>query len=177
MKKEECFYLGIVARKHSFKGELVIALDTDEPELYENMDAVFIEINNTLLPFFIEESLLQKGNKLRVSLEEVNNEEEANQLLKRPVYLPLTMLPKLEGNKFYYHEVIGFKVIDKVLGEVGTIKSINDTTAQVLFILENKNKKEILIPLIDNFLVKVDRDKKEVNVNTPEGLIAMYLDE
>ncbi len=177
MKKEDCFYLGLIVRKHSYKGEVVIKLDTDEPELYANLDSVFVEMNNKLLPFFIESTLLQKGNQLRVGFEDIKNEDDANAILKKPVYLPLTMLPKLEGNKFYYHEVIGFKIIDEQLGEVGTIKSINDTTAQVLFILENKDKKEILIPMIDKFLINVNRDKKEIVVNTPEGLIDMYLED
>lgn len=177
MKKEDCFYLGLVARKHSYKGEVVIALDTDEPELYANLDAVFIEMNNSLLPFFIDSILLQKTNQLRVSFEEITNEQEAEQILKKPVYLPLTALPKLEGNKFYYHEVIGFTVIDKEHGEIGIIESINDSTAQVLFIIKNKNGKEILIPLIDKFLTKVDRENKQIHVNTPEGLLDLYLEE
>lgn len=177
MKKEDYFYLGLIVRKHSYKGEVVIKLDTDEPQLYQELDSVFIEINNKLLPFFIENTLLQKGNQLRVNFEDVKSEQDADQLLKKPVYLPLTMLPKLEGNKFYYHEVIGFNVIDKQFGNVGKIKSINDTTAQVLFVLENADKKEILIPMINEFLITVNRDKKEIHVKTPEGLIEMYLDE
>ena len=54
MKKENCFYLGKIVRKYSFKGELLIKLDTDEPELYENLDAMFINVRNTLIPFLIE---------------------------------------------------------------------------------------------------------------------------
>jgi len=176
MKKEDCFYLGLIVRKHSYKGEVVIKLDTDEPKLYTELNTVFIEINNKLLPFFIEKSLLQKENQLRVSFEDINNGEDADLLLKKPIYLPLTMLPKLEGNKFYYHEVIGFTIIDKSYGEVGIIKSINDTTTQDLFVIKNKDGKELLIPLIDEFLVKVNRADKTIQVKTPEGLIDLYLE-
>ena len=101
MKREDCFYLGKVVKKYSFKGELLIKLDTDEPEHYENLDALFISVRNNLIPFFVEHAQLHKSNLLRVALEDVNSEEEADHLIKSEVYLPLAALPKLEGNKFY----------------------------------------------------------------------------
>ena len=174
MKKEDCFYLGKIVTKYSFKGELLIKLDTDQPELYENLDAMFIEVRNTLIPFFIESSQLHKSDLLRVRFEDVTNEADADALIKSDVYLPLEFLPKLEGNKFYFHEIIGFTVEDVNYGTVGTIVGINDTTAQALFEIE-QNGKEILIPMNDEFIEKVDRKNKTIIVNTPDGLIDLYL--
>ena len=174
MKKEDCFYLGKIVRKYSFKGELLIKLDTDQPELYENLDAMFVDVRNTLIPFFIESSQLHKSDLLRVQFEDVNDEADADALMKSEVYLPLEFLPKLEGNKFYFHEVIGFTMQDKNFGEVGKIVGINDSTAQALFEVEN-NGKEILIPMNDEFILKVNRETKTILVETPEGLIDLYL--
>ena len=174
MKKEDCFYLGKIVKKYSFKGELLIKLDTDQPELYEHLDAIFIDVRNTMIPFFVESSQLHKSNLLRVQFEDVNTEADADSLLKCEVFLPMDLLPKLEGDKFYFHEVIGFIMEDKNYGKVGTITGINDSTAQALFEVEN-NGKEILIPLNDQFIVKVDRKNKTIFVDTPEGLIDLYL--
>ncbi|MBA4276969.1 ribosome maturation factor RimM, partial [Flavobacterium sp.] len=149
-------------------------LDTDEPELYENLESVFVECDKHLVPFFIENSSLHKNDFLRIRFEDINTEEEADALLGNDLYLPLKMLPKLTGNKFYFHEVIGFEVEDKRLGYVGDIQSINDTTAQPLFEVL-KDGAEILIPMIDHFLVKVDRENKKIIMDLPEGLIEMYL--
>ena len=174
MRKEDCFYLGKIAKKFSFKGEVLIYLDTDEPELYENLESMFVECGKHLVPFFIENSSLHKNDFLRVRFEDVKDEEEADALLGNHVYLPLKMLPKLTGNKFYFHEVIGFEIEDKRFGFVGEIQSINDSSAQPLFEVLNGDV-EILIPMIDRFLVKIDRENKKVLMDLPEGLIEMYL--
>jgi 16S rRNA processing protein RimM len=176
MKKEDCFYLGKIVSKYSFKGELLVKLDTDEPDLYDNLDAIFIDLRGNMVPFFVESSQLHKSNLLRLKFEEVDTEADADTLMKTDLYLPLNLLPKLEGNKFYFHEVIGFTVKDTNHGDVGILKGINDSTAQSLFEID-KDGIEILIPMNDEFIVKVDRENKTIEVNTPEGLIDLYLEE
>ena len=175
MEKKDCFYLGKIVRKYSFKGEVIIKLDTDQPELYQNMDAVFVDLGKNFIPFFIQNSLLQKGNQLRVQFEDVYSEKDADAILKSEVYLPFSLLPKLTGNKFYYHEVIDFTLEDVNFGLIGKIKSINDSTAQPLFVIK-KEDSEVLIPMIDDFILKVDRKNKKIIVDTPEGLIDMNLE-
>jgi 16S rRNA processing protein RimM len=174
MKKEDCFYLGKIAKKFSFKGEVLAYLDTDEPELYQNMESVFVDFNDNLIPFFIEHSSMHKNDFLRIKFEDVDDEIAADELLGQSIYLPLKMLPKLEGNKFYYHEVIGFNIEDKRHGIIGRIVSINDSAAQPLFEVINGDK-EMLIPMIDQFLVEIDRKGKTVKMDLPDGLDEMYL--
>lgn len=174
MRKEDCFYLGKIVKKHSFKGEVVIKLDTDEPEQYRNLESVFVDLGNNLVPFFIEKSSLSKGTMFRVQFEDVYSEEDAEAILRSGVYLPLSLLPKLEGNKFYYHEVIGFSVVDEAHGVIGEITHINDRAAQPLFEIKSGDK-EVFIPMIDDFIQKVDRENKQILVKTPEGLIDLYL--
>jgi 16S rRNA processing protein RimM len=176
MKKEDCFYLGKIVKKYSFKGELLAKLDTDEPDIYDNLDAIFVDLRGNLIPFFVQSSQLHKSELLRLKFEDVDTEADADALMKTELYLPLDLLPKLEGNKFYFHEVLGFTIKDTNFGEVGILKGINDYPAQSLFEID-KDGIEILIPMNDEFIVKVDRDNKTIEVNTPEGLIDLYLEE
>lgn len=174
MHKKDCFYLGKIGRKHSFKGEVVVKLDTDEPELYKNLESVFVELSDNLVPFFIEKSLLQKGDQLRIKFEDINSEEEADAILGASLYLPMEFLPKLTGNKFYFHEIINFEMEDVNVGFLGIITNVNDTSAQPLFEVDAKGTK-IFIPMIDKFIKKVDRENKKIIVETPDGLIDLYL--
>lgn len=174
MRKKDCFYLGKVAKKYSFKGEVLVYLDTDEPELYTELESMFVEINGHLVPFFIERSSLHREKFLRTQFEDMDSEEIADTIVGKDVYLPLTMLPKLEGNKFYYHEVVGFDAIDQRLGNFGTILRISDNGVQALFEVQ-KDEAVILIPLIDEFIIEVNRENKSILFNTPEGLIDLYI--
>ena len=172
MKEKECFYLGEIISKFSFSGEMLIKLDTDSPKEYENLESIFINLNNSLIPFFVVKSKLHKSSLLRVKLEDITSEDEVRKLFKKKVYLPLSKLPSLTGKKFYYHEIIGFKVIDKDKGMIGMIESINHQTSQALLIIKN-NFSDILIPIHDNLIEKLDKEKKQLILSLPEGLIEL----
>ena len=174
MQKEDCFFVGKVVKKYSFKGELLIKLDTDDPELFLEMESVFVEQHKTLIPFFVEHSQLHKSSLLRVQFEDVYDEATANAMIGTELFLPLSFLPPLEGTKFYYHEIIGFKATDIRFGDVGVLVGVNDKTAQHLFVIENQGK-EILIPINDLFIKLVDRENKILGLDVPQGLIELYL--
>lgn len=175
MTKEECFYLGKIVSKYSFKGELLIKLDTDEPDSYQNLESVLVDFHKKLIPFFIEKSSLHKSDLLRVKFEDVDSEQDADELINLAIYLPLKDLPELEEDQFYYHEVIGFSAFDKVHGNIGKVTRILDNGPQALFVVE-KDGKEILIPMHDQFIDQLDKSKKNIHFSTPEGLIELYLE-
>lgn len=174
MLKKECFYLGKIVSKFSFKGEVLIKLDTDEPEAYTKMESVFVDYNDNLVPFFIERSSLHKSDLLRAKFEDVDTEEDADDLMRCDIYLPLDQLPELEGDKFYFHEIIGFTAEDVNFGEIGKITGVNDSSYQALFEIDH-NGNEILIPVNDDFIKKVDKKNKTILLDTPPGLIEIYL--
>ena len=174
MNKEDCFFLGHIARIHGFKGEVSIKLDVDNPNSYKKLESVFIEINDKLVPFFIDQIDIRDKGFATVKLNGVDTEEKAQNLLHASLYLPLNFLPPLKGNKFYYHEVEGFKVIDKVKGDIGTLRQVLDYPHQAILQVIC-NEKEILIPITDEIINRVDRLNKAIEITAPEGLIEFYL--
>lgn len=172
MKKEDCFYVGKITKKFGLQGGVVLALEVDSPEEYAHLDALLLEINNELVPFVIQVQFLSR-NKATVIFEDVSV-EETHTLIGKEAYLPLELLPKLEGNKFYFHEVKGFQVKDFIKGNIGYIHDVLEYPGQPIFQILF-GEKEILIPVIDPFIEKVDRENKVMHIKAPEGLIDMYL--
>ena len=170
MLKKNCFFLGTVVAKYSFKGEVLIKLDTDDPSAYQSLQSLLIEQEMGLVPYFVERAKLHKTQLLRTSIENVKNEIEADKLIGKAVYLPLNQLPKLDDDKFYYHEIVGFEVIESSRGVVGKITDVNDTSSQVLLEVDHKQK-TVLIPLVDELLQKVDKKNKKLHISIPDGLL------
>jgi 16S rRNA processing protein RimM len=173
MRIEDCFELGVISKLFSFKGEVILYIDSDEPEHYYDLHAIFLEINKQLVPFFIEKASVHKVNQLRIRLEGVLNEDAAKNLVKKKVYLPLTELPKLNEDQFYYHEIPGFTLFDDNGIEVGKIIEVIENPANVLLSVQYKNN-EALIPINDTTFISIDKPKKTLKVFIPEGLLELY---
>ncbi len=172
MKKEECYLLGKITRKHGLKGNLVLKLDTDQPELYTSLQGVFAEINGLLVPFFVEKQQWLKGDTKLLLFKNVT-EAQTEQLVGKDVFLPLSTLPKLSGKSFYYHEVVGFELKDTEGKNYGVIQSINDQTAQHYF-LSTLSGKQIVVPIIKDWITEVSREEKTITMNLPEGLLEVF---
>jgi 16S rRNA processing protein RimM len=174
MNKADCFHLGYIAKLHGFKGEVSLFLDVTNPEDYATLDAMFIEINGHLTPFFVESLKLKNKGFAAIKLEGVNTENDARLLLRKNVYLPASILPELEGTNFYDHEIVDFSVEDINHGDIGKVVQIIDLSANPLIQIE-KDGVELLIPLQDNVILEVDRKNKILKVSAPPGLVELYL--
>jgi 16S rRNA processing protein RimM len=135
---------------------------------------VFVEIKDQLIPWMIEGIHLE-NNKVNLKLADLKDMEGAEKLVGHFIYLPDELLPKLTGTKFYFHEVTGFKVHDATHGDIGTIDRVIDLPNNPLFAITFNNK-EILLPISDEIIRKIDRRKKVIEVIAPEGLIEIYLE-
>lgn len=172
MNIDECYQLGRITKPWGYRGQVVLFLDVDAPDDYLDLDSAFVEVKGQLVPYFFRIDSLN-GNKAVISFEDLAPDQAAA-LVGHAVYLPLARLPKLEGNKFYFHEVVGFAVIDEQHGDIGTIASVIDYPAQPLFQIL-KNDTEILVPVIDEVIKQVDREHKTIHIAAPNGLIELYL--
>lgn len=151
-----------------------VYLDVDSPEDYGNMESVFVEINKSLVPFFIEYMQVRNRNQAIVKFEGIDTEADASKMINFQLYLPADVLPELKGNKFYYHEITGYNVVDTNHGPIGVVDEVLDYPNNALIQLKF-NDREILIPIRDEVVINVDRETRTITVTAPAGLIDIYM--
>ncbi len=175
MTKDTCFELGKITKTHGIRGEVILWLDVDFPGDYEDLESVFLEVRGELVPYFMDSYRLS-GNRAIVQFEDIDTFEKAEALINLQAFLPLEELPELEDNQFYYHEIIGYQVVDKNLGELGIVHTVHSMQAQDLLVMDYKGK-EVLIPVISEIVLNADKGAKVLNVNLPEGLLEVYMED
>lgn len=168
------FTIGYVSKTKGLKGELLLKLEADHSEEYQQTESVFLEIKGKPVPFFVLSYRVQPGGKTAVLLlEDVDTVEKARELIGVPVLLPLS--EKVQTETLPFAELEGFKVSDQAAGPLGTIREIVHYPGHSVAVLTYRER-EVMIPLNEALIGKVDKQKKELFVNLPEGLLEIYLD-
>ena len=173
MDIDSCYQFGHVIKTHGLKGEIKILLDVDYSQEYDDLESVYVEINNKLVPFFIDNFNFQ-GDIAIVKFTEVESIDDASLLKSKRLFLPLDSLPVLTAGRYYAHNILGYEVIDQEKGNLGKVLRVDSSPGQDVMVVECKNK-EVMIPMADDLVKETNHDKREINVNLPEGLLDIYL--
>ncbi len=173
MSYDNYFELGNIVKTHGLKGELILLLDVDQPDHYKKLESIFLEINGKLVPFFIQE-ISQRGNQARLTIEDVDSQDAARELVGKGAYLPLSSLPKLKKGQYYYHDLVGLKVYEQEK-LIGTVREVIEAPHNMLLSVDHQGK-EILIPMEEEIMLSVDLDQSRIQTSLPDGLLDVYLD-
>jgi 16S rRNA processing protein RimM len=169
MNKQDCYPVGYISKTHGLKGE-VTAVFTEPIELDE-VESVFIEIKDSLVPYFIE-SCSDRGDKAFIKFEDISSAEQAANLKGSMLYLNKSVRPPLKRGQFYNDEVVGFTIEDENEGFLGTLKQVIESGPTRLLEIDYQGK-EILIPVNGPFIKSVNKSKKLIKVSLPEGFLSI----
>ena len=167
--KNEIFPIGKINKPHGINGEMSFSFTTDVFDT-ENAEYLIFEIEGILVPFYIESYRFRTESTALLKLERIDSEEEAREFNGLTIYLPDSFLDKVEEAEMTMDYFVGFSMNDKNKGELGTISTIDQSTENVLFIIE-QDSKEILIPANDDFITEINHEQKIIYVELPEGLL------
>ncbi|MFN3528360.1 MAG: ribosome maturation factor RimM [Bacteroidia bacterium] len=174
MNFDQAFELGYLERVHGIHGELVLLIDADNPQAYSKLESVYLDIKGKLIPFFVQKLKPLRADTYLLKLEDINQEEDASDLVGCLVYLPLSVLPPLRDDQYYFHELIGMEVIDEIIGPVGVVRAVLETPQQFLLQFDHQGH-EVLCPMHDDLLLAVDKLQRQIHLRLPDGLLDVYL--
>lgn len=169
IKKEEVFKIGIINKPHGVKGEVSFTFTDDIFDRVEDCDYLVLLLDGILVPFFIEEYRFRSDNVALVKFEGIDSTEKARTLTNVEVYYPVKFMDDQEEISSWNY-FIGFRVEDIHHGCLGTVVDVDDATMNVLFVIENGDE-EVLLPAHEEFILDIDRKKKILKVDIPDGLL------
>lgn len=166
------FVLGKTLKPHGLKGDVAVKLDVDVPHHYRDLDLVWVHRQGAMVPYSL--TMVSVRPKVTVfHFEGTDDVEGAAAMSGHDLLLPVASLPPLSGLKFYYHEVIGFELVDVQSGTLGTIQQVLDLPGNPLF-KSVRDGVEGLFPMTDEVLREVNRETKTITLALPEGFYDLY---
>jgi 16S rRNA processing protein RimM len=165
--------IGKFVATFGLKGELVLVHGLGGKTELKGVKVVFVEMQRgSTLPYFLEYSKPKSSTEIWVKLEGVETKEQAGNLLQKQVWLEETDFSRLVKPNATI-ALLGYEIVEEKK-TIGTIGEIIEQPHQVLCSVM-VGQKEALIPLNEATLKSIDRKKKQVHVELPEGLLDIYL--
>ena len=166
IKKEEVYKIGRIGKAHGVKGEVSFNFDDD---VFDRVDAEYLilEVDGILVPFFMEEYRFRSDSTALVKFEDIDTQDRARELTNCDVYFPRDLADD-EEEALTYSFLVGFDIVEASTGKkVGTIASVDESTLNILFELEDG----MLIPASEELITDIDKDNKTITIALPEGIL------
>lgn len=164
--EKEIFKAGKINKTHGVNGELNCAIDADAIDRAEYM---VLDMDGIFVPFFISNIRVKSSNAVLLTLEDIETETDARNLVGKDIYLPIHLMS--DEDMLSYEYFVGFTVInaDEKLGE---ISFVDDQTVNILFGISAEDG-DILLPAVEDFIMEVDNENKILYTNYPNELVEL----
>lgn len=166
IKKEDVYRIGQIGKPHGVKGELSFHFEDD---VFDRTDAdyLILEVDGILVPFFFEEYRFRTDVTAYIKFCDVDTEVQARELTGSEVFFPRSVAHQ-DGTCRSWAQLLGFSLINATTGhQIGVIQSIDNTTLNILFELEDGK----LIPANEELITDIDGEKRQIFITLPEGLL------
>ena len=169
IKAEDVYRIGIINKPHGVHGELLFTFDDD---IFDRVEADYIicMMDGILVPFFFESYRFRSDTTALIKLEGIDTEQQAKRMTNVEVFFPKDHAEELEDNELTWSYFVGFLINDVNKGDIGKVTDVDNSTINTLFVVDYKGT-EILIPAQEDFIVDLDREKRVITMQIPEGLL------
>ena len=170
IKKEEVYKIGLFNKPHGIHGELQFTFTDD---IFDRVDCDYLIclLDGIFVPFFIEEYRFRSDSTALVKLEGIDTAERARMFTNVEVYFPVKHAEEAEDGELSWNFFVGFRMVDVRHGELGDVVEVASATVNTLFVVEQEDGADLLVPAQEEFIVEINQEKKLITVELPEGLL------
>ena len=170
--------IGMFNKPHGGCGEVSATITLTDFHVVEGMDCLIVNVDNIFVPFFISACRRKSAETYLFTIDGVENEREASMFNNKTIYVMRSAYDKLmqefDDDELPIDYFVGFSVHDTTSGKpIGEIVDVEDSTANVLFVVETADGDTCLIPAVEDFIVDIDQDKKLVTMALPSGIVGL----
>ena len=172
IRREDVKKIGQLFKPYGYQGAISLLFDNAAFSKVE-AEYYFLDIDGLLVPFFVEEIRFKNDTLARVKFEDVDDDTKASRFANIEVFIALSDYQEIVSNEeVSWRDFIGFQVVDEVLSPqlIGTIVDVDEATINTLFVVK-KGDVEVLIPATEDFIVRIDTERKILSMRLPEGLV------
>ena len=171
---QQYFKIGKLAAAFGVQGELVLEHSLGKKTQLDGLEAIFLEEKkDTFLPYFIASTKVKSKNEIYILLDGIGTREQARLLIKKEVWLSENDFKKFAASASPI-SLLGFMVVNNE-HELGEVIEVIEQPHQLLCVVIIDDK-EVLIPVHEEFLKKLDKKNKKIYVSLPDGLLDIYKD-
>lgn len=165
--------IGKIVSAFGLKGELIVQHHLGNKIAVTKIKVIFLEQKKEeLLPYFVEAARKKGDDDLYLKLEGIESKEAASKFIRREIWMKEEEV-EMHTRKNNPIGWVGYLVVDQGK-DLGPILEVIEQPHQVLCRLEIDGK-EVLIPINEQTLEKIDHKSKALLLSLPDGLLEIYL--
>ncbi len=174
--RDELVDIGRYNKPHGVNGEISATVDCDI-DVLERFSCLVSDVDGIFVPFFIKQLRTKSAQSVLLTVDGINDDTEAALLVNKDIYVLKREYSRIaqesESDDYPIDYFIGFSVDEQDGTVLGEIVDVDDTTANVLFKVKTPGDKEVLVPAVDDFIVDIDIDKRQLTMNIPKELLQL----
>lgn len=166
----EYIKIGVITNTHGLKGTVKVKSFTDFiDERYKKGNTLYIDFKKEYIPVTIKKCKTVKGLEF-VDFDEYTHINDIEKYKRCDLYISKEDVHEItEEDTYYFTDLIGLEVYEKSF--VGIVKDVREYPQAEYLVVDTKEKKNVLIPFIKEFVTDVDLKNKRITVTVPEGLL------
>ena len=169
----EMIVVGSVLRAHGLRGEVLVLPDSQNPARFERGSELFVREGPRPRRLEVASSRLHRGREL-VQFVGVTDRDAADALRGALLEAPEESVPAAEEGTFYYFQLVGCRVVDRGLGDLGEVTEVVEDGGGVLLSVarpDDSGGRSVLIPFANQLLPEINVEKRLIRSDLPEGLL------